>query len=64
MLSYHSSATNVTSVETLTASTTAVHESQGTPSREQPNGDNDPFPVQEATEHVAYPFHPAILVPE
>jgi hypothetical protein len=33
-------------------------------SREQPNGDDDPFPVQEATEPVSHPLHPAIFLPE
>ena len=31
---------------------------------EQPNGDDHPFPVQQATEQVSHPLHPAIFVPE
>jgi hypothetical protein len=57
-----SAATRVTFVKTQTASTTAAHDDQGSSSREQPNGNDHPFPVHHATEHVAYPFQPAILL--
>jgi hypothetical protein len=33
-------------------------------SRGKAYGDDDPFPVQEATEQVAYALQPAILVAE
>jgi len=52
----------VTTIETQTVSTTASHDHQGRSSREQSNGYNDPFPVQEATIQVAYPLQPAIFV--
>jgi hypothetical protein len=52
----------VTFIKTQTASTTAVHGSQGRSSREHPQGDDDPFPVHHTTEQVSYPFHPAIFV--
>jgi hypothetical protein len=63
-LSYHAAATRVTFVKTQTASTTAAHDGQGRSSREQPNGDDDPFPVQEATEQIAHPLQPAIFLPK
>ena len=40
----------------------ASHDDQGSSSREHTNGDDDPFPVHEVTEHVAYPLQPAIFV--
>jgi hypothetical protein len=52
----------VSTVETQTASALASHDDQGNSSRGKPNGYHHSFPVQEATEHVAYPFHPAIFV--
>jgi hypothetical protein len=57
-----SSATRVTTIETKTASHPASHDDQGRSSRWQPNGDDHPFPVQEATEQVSHPLHPAIFV--
>jgi len=59
---YLSSATKVITVETQTTSTTASHDDQGRSSRGKLNGDDDPFPVQEATEQVSYPLHPPIFV--
>ena len=59
-----SAAMRVITVETQTAATTASHNDQGRSSREQPNCYHYPFPVQEATKHVAYPLQPAIFVPE
>src|SRR5262245_48583444 len=41
--------------------TTASHDSQRTSSRGKLNCYDDPFPVQEATDHVAYPLQPAIF---
>ena len=38
------------------------HGGQRPSSREYPNGDDDPFPVQEATEQVTDPLHPPIFV--
>jgi hypothetical protein len=35
---------------------------QHRPSRGKPNRNDHPFPVQEATEQVSYPLHPAIFV--
>jgi hypothetical protein len=63
-LLYHASATRVTSVETQTASTTASHNGQCTSSRGKPHCYHYPFPVQEATDHVAYLLQPAIFLPE
>jgi hypothetical protein len=40
---------------------TVAHVGQDRSSRGKPNGDHHPFPVQEATEEVAYPLHPAIF---
>ena len=62
MLSYRAAATRVTFVETRIASTTASHGDQRTSSRGQPDRDDDPFPIHDATEQVAYPLHPAIFV--
>ena len=45
-----------------TASATASHDDQGSSSRGKLNGDDHPFAVQQATEHVAYPLQPAIFV--
>src|SRR5262249_39531370 len=38
------------------------HDDQSTRSPWKPNGDDHPFPVQQATEQIANPFHPAIFV--
>jgi hypothetical protein len=64
MLSFHSCATEVITVETQTASHPASHDDQGRSSREKPNRYNHPFPVQEATVQVTHPLRPAIFVPE
>jgi hypothetical protein len=57
-------AKRVTFVKTQTASTTAAHDDQGRSSRGKLNGNHHPFPVQKATEEVAYPLQPAIFLPE
>jgi hypothetical protein len=62
MLYYHASVTAVITVTIQMVSNSASHDDQGRSSRGKPNGYHHPFPVQEATEHVAYPFHPAIFL--
>ena len=62
MLYDHASATAVVTVKIQMVSNPASHDDQCTSSCEHPNGDDDPFPVQKATEEVAYPLHPAIFV--
>jgi hypothetical protein len=64
MLYDHASAMAVITVKIQMVSNLASHDDQGSSSREQANGDDDPFPVHYATEHVAYPLQPAIFVPE
>jgi hypothetical protein len=59
-----SAATRVITVETQTASNPATHDAQVRSSHGKPNGYHHPFSMQEATEQVAYPLHPAILLPE
>ena len=54
----------MTFVKTQTASTIASHDGQGSSSRGKPNGYHHPSPVQESTEHVTYPFHSALFLPE
>ena len=58
------SATRVITVETQTASHPASHDDQRTSSREHPNGYEDPFSLHDATKQVAYPFQPAIFLPQ
>ena len=48
-----STAERVITIETQTAATAASYDDQGGSSREHPNSDDHPFPVQEVTEHVA-----------
>jgi hypothetical protein len=57
-----SAAARVTCVETPPAATTASHDGEGRSSREHPHGNDHPFPMQEATEQVAYPLHPPVFV--
>ena len=57
-----SAAKQMTTVKIQMVSNPASHDDQGRSSREHPNSDDAPFPVQEATEHIAYPFQPAIFV--
>jgi hypothetical protein len=64
MLYDHAFATAVITVKIQMVSNPASHDAQGRSSRGKPNGYYHPFPVQEATEHVAYPLHPAIFLPE
>jgi len=59
-----SAAKQVTTVATQPASITASHDDQVRSSRGKPHGYHHPFPVQKATEQIAYPLQPAIFVPE
>ena len=51
-------------VETQPAATTVSHDGQDSSSRKHQNSYHHPFPVQEATAHVAYSLQPAIFTPE
>ena len=64
MVPYQAVAPAVTTGETQTTSTVASDDGHPPSSREHPYGDDDPFPVHQTTEQVAYSLHPAIFVPE